>query len=424
MVKKTKINSRHHEMGANMAEFGGYEMPLWYKTGARDEHISVLRAAGIFDTSHMAFVNVLGTNALELLQKTFSKDLNACIGPNKLPIADKRCVYGVFLNETGHVIDDAIVYKFADNNYAVVVNAGMGREIAAHLEKYKENLDVKIIDYSDNLGKFDIQGPLSGIIVKSLINHPKEVFDGFVYFSHKGHFDKSVPTSYEVTLKGSNIPILLSRTGYSGEFGFEIFVDQKYFLEVWDLFVEEGRIFELTPCGLAARDSLRAGAGLPLSHKDIGNWPYINHPWEFTLPFTDNKKGFGKEFVGSKVLLNSDYKYHTYAFVGSDLRKVNPEDAVVVDENNIEIGRILTCATDLGIDWANGKIFSITSPLDSGKPPGFSPRGLRCGFVHVDKKLNFGDKVYLKSKKRKLDAIIVNEIRPHKTARRKISSMP
>ncbi|MGE4519599.1 MAG: aminomethyltransferase family protein [Desulfobacteraceae bacterium] len=424
MVKKTRLNSRHHEMGANMAEFGGYEMPLWYKTGAKDEHLAVLRAAGIFDTSHMAFVELRGGDALALLQKTFSKDLNACIGPNKLPIADKRCVYGVFLNEEGHVIDDAIVYKFADDNYSIVVNAGMGKDIADHLENYKGGLDVKITDYTDNLGKFDVQGPLSGIIVKSVINNPKEVFDVFPYFSHKGHFDKSLVNSAEVTLKNSNIPILLSRTGYTGEFGFEIFVDPEFFEEVWDLFIEAGRIYELTPCGLASRDSLRAGACLPLSHQDIGHWPYLNHPWEFTLPFTEDKKGFAKEFVGSSALLNSDYNYHTYAFAGSDLRKVNADEAVVVDENDNEIGKVLTCATDVGADWADGKIFSISSPPDSGKPSDFRPKGIRCGFVCVDRKLNIGDKVYLKAKKRKLDAVIVNDVRPHRTARKKITSMP
>jgi aminomethyltransferase len=424
MTFKTRLNSRHHELGANMAEFGGYEMPLWYKTGAREEHITVLRAAGLFDTSHMAMINIHGKDSLDLLQKTFSKDLNSCTGPHKLPLSDGRCVYGVFLNEKGHVIDDALVYKIADNFYCIVVNAGMGKDITDHLNSYKDALDVQVDDLTDKTGKLDVQGPLSGIILKSVINNPDEVFSSFVYFSHKGHFDRSFEISKNVTLKEGNIPILLSRTGYTGEFGFEIFTDPDDFVKVWDIISEAGRMYELTPCGLAARDSLRAGACLPLSHQDIGDWPYINHPWEFTLPFNDDKSGFIKEFVGSKALLNTDYNYYTYPFAGSDLRKVNAEEAEVVDENDNVIGSVLTCATDVGAGWADGKIYSLTSPPDSGKPAGLSPKGIRCGFINVNQKLNTGDKVFLKAKKRKLDAIIVEDIRPHRTARKKITSMP
>ncbi|PIE74841.1 MAG: glycine cleavage system protein T [Deltaproteobacteria bacterium] len=425
MALKTRLNEFHHAMGANMAEFGGYEMPLWYNTGAREEHLIVLRAAGLFDTSHMAMIEISGKGAFELLQKSFSKDLLSCIGPSQSPLADGRCVYGVFLNEKGHVIDDAIVYRFGDEFYSIVVNAGMGKDICAHLENHKKGLEAEIKDLTDKIGKLDVQGPLSGLVLKAVLNNSEDIFSSFVYFSHKGHFDKSRTISSMATLKEGNIPILLSRTGYTGEFGFEIFTDADNFVKVWNIIYEAGKIFELTPCGLAARDSLRSGACLPLSHQDIGDWVYVNHPWDFTLPYENmDKKSFTKEFTGSRAVLESDYKYYTYPFVGSDLRKVNTEDAVVVDENDNEIGRVLTCATDVGTGWVDGKLFSISSPRESGKPACFKPKGVRCGFVHVRKELKNGDKVFLKSKKRKLDAIITGDIRPHRTARKKITSMP
>jgi aminomethyltransferase len=420
MVLKTRLNNWHHEMGANMAEFGGYEMPLWYNTGAKEEHLIVLRAAGLFDTSHMAMIDLYGKDSHLLLQKTFSKDLDSCIGPKKLPISNGKCVYGVFLNDEGHVIDDALVYKFDDDFYSIVVNAGMGKDISSHLESNKDSMEVEIKDLTDRTGKLDVQGPLAGLVLKSVLNNASDIFSSFVYFSHKGHFDRSKSISAQVTLKDGNIPILLSRTGYTGEFGFEIFTAPEDFERVWNIIYEAGRIFELTPCGLASRDSLRAGACLPLSHQDIGEWPYINHPWEFTLPYADDsKKEFTKEFIGSKALLETDYKYITYPFAGSDLRKVNAGEAVVVDENENEIGKVLTCATDVGAGWADDKIYSISSPADSGKPENFNPKGIRCGFIHVDKELKPGDKVYLKAKKRKLDAIIVDDIRPNRTARKK-----
>ena len=113
--KKTPLHAWHAASGANMADFGGYEMPLWY-TSVKNEHLAVLTSAGIFDTSHMAAVTVSGSAATDLVQQCFSNDLAACMGPQKKPLADGRCVYGTFLNAQGHVIDDAIVFQVAAND--------------------------------------------------------------------------------------------------------------------------------------------------------------------------------------------------------------------------------------------------------------------------------------------------------------------
>ena len=112
-------------------------MPVWYAS-ARDEHLAVVTHAGLFDTSHMATVRVFGPDAFDLLQWCFTRNLHACVGKDNAPLTPGKCVYGVFLDEHGHAIDDSIVYKITDEEYMVVVNAGMGGVVATHLEANRE----------------------------------------------------------------------------------------------------------------------------------------------------------------------------------------------------------------------------------------------------------------------------------------------
>ena len=417
--KKTLLNGWHISKGATMAIFAGYDMPLWYAS-AKEEHLSVLRAAGMFDTSHMAVLTIEGEGAFDLLQKTFTQNLSACIGKNKSPISIGRCVYGAFLNETGEVIDDSIIYRTDNSSYMVVVNAGMGGVIAEHLSEYKNNTDITIIDWTDKLGKIDIQGPMAAKIMRGMLKDPEKIFTHMPYFSFKGNFDGRDGGTEPVVLK-NGVSILFSRTGYTGELGFEVFMDSKYIIEVWEQFLEAGEPYGLLPCGLAARDSLRAGAVLPLSHQDIGHWKFINHPWIFALPYNDKNDGFTKSFVGSAALLQTEQSEFTYPFAGQDLRKVSLSDnPVVLHANGKEIGRVLTCVTDMGIGRIDDKIISIASP---DKPEDFAAKGLCCGFIMVKSALSFGEKVFLQDKRRKLPVTVVADIRPHRTARKPLSEM-
>ncbi|MFO7688747.1 MAG: aminomethyl transferase family protein [Desulfobacterales bacterium] len=417
--KTTPLYSWHVAKGATMSAFGGYLMPLWYAS-AKEEHLAVLTAAGLFDTSHMAVLSVDGTGALDLLQETFTQNLSACVGAAKSALSVGRCVYGAFLNEAGEVIDDSIIYQTGNGTYMAVVNAGMGAAIARQLSAYKRGRAVTITDRTDRLGKIDLQGPLAAKILTNSLADPTDVLERMPYFSFKGHFDPAAATPSWVLLK-NGMPILLSRTGYTGEFGFEIFIDPQHLPGLWEMLLEAGAPFGLTVCGLAARDSLRAGAVLPLSHQDIGPWKFINHPWLFALPFNADRSGFTKAFVGSQALLSAEGSEFTYAFVGQDLRKVSPADApIVTDARNREIGKVLTCATDMAIGRFGGRIYSIASP---DKPDGFVPKGLSCGFIKVNIELSVGDTVQLKDKRRTLTVTIVNDVRPHRTARKPLREM-
>jgi aminomethyltransferase len=417
--KTTPLHGRHTALGANMADFGGYEMPLWYST-AKMEHLAVLTNAGIFDTSHMAVIMVAGPEALELLQLCFTNDLAACTGKSKGPLTPGRCVYGAYLNQKGEVIDDSIICRLEENSYMVVVNAGMGDVVARHLTANQGDRKVEITDLTDKVGKIDVQGPMAAKILSKIVADPENVFKKTPYFSFKGHFDAASPLSDTVRLTDGT-PILLSRTGYTGEFGFEIFVNSDQAVKLWDMILDAGRDFEIIPCGLAARDSLRTGAVLPLSHQDIGAWPFINHPWNFALPFNDDQTAFNKPFIGDQALLSIEAPEYTYPFAGGDFRKVSAEDpAVVLDSEGHEIGRVLTCVTDMGIGRHGDRIYSIASP---DKPQELKFKGLCCGFVKVKSRMAPGQNIDIKDNRRKLTATIVNDIRPDRTARRPIAEM-
>lgn len=426
-LKTTPLNQWHREHGANMADFGGFDMPLWYESGVKNEHLAVIESAGIFDTSHMACVMVTGKDALSLLQWCHTRDLST--------LRDGRCVYGVILNDKAHVIDDAIVYRFTADHYMVCVNAGMGADVSAHLQRSKAELntpEAHVEDLSEKLAKMDIQGKNAAKILSKLLENPDTVFESMPYFSFKGYFNDDAPSSSVVKLKNKT-PILLSRSGYTGEFGFELFVAPEAIVQLWNDVLEAGREFNVMACGLGARDSLRAGSVLPLSHQDVGGWKFINTPWMFalpiktdlspkedgTLPITDPSV-FTKSFIGMDALTSPHEITFTLPFVGENLRKVAAgEKSRVMDSHGNDIGQVLTCATDMAIGWHEGRIYSIASP---DLPEGFKAKGISCGFIRVDRMLPKGEKVTLREGKRKIDVTIIDDIRPHRTARKKIDT--
>ena len=421
-LRTTRLHGWHLEHGANMAQFGLYDMPLWYPAGAKAEHLAVIEAAGIFDTSHMAVIGIQGEGSRDLLQHCFSKDLERCQGKDKTPLLAGRCVYGVFLQTDGTVIDDAIVYQLGDHAYMVVVNAGMGGVVAAHLEDCREQRPAVVSDYTDDLGKMDIQGPLAAKILKKILADGDAALAGMAYFSCRGGIP-GLRTSTAVQLLDGT-PLLVSRTGYTGEFGFELFIAGEHFVSLWQKVLTAGQDLGLLPCGLAARDSLRAGAVLPLSHQDIGPWLFANNPWQFALPWQEGTTRFSKDFRGAAALLAARDGEHTLPFAGFDLRKITVgKDTFVTDLRGDTIGQVLTCATDMAIGRVAEKIVSVATPVTEGRPEDFRPRGLSCGFIKVRKPLAVGEQVVLTDGKREVKVEIRQDIRPNRSARRPITAM-
>jgi aminomethyltransferase len=415
--RRTPLFPWHQAHGATFAAFGGFDMPLWYQS-AKDEHLAVLTHVGLFDTSHMSALRVTGPGALELLQFCFTNDLAACLGSARKPLEPGRCIYGAFLDARGHVLDDAICFMLAPADYLVVVNAGMGAPITAHLENQRGERHARVRNLDGAFGKLDVQGPEAARVLSAVLAAPAKALSGLPYFAFKGGFGGLASATAAVTLRDGT-PLLLSRTGYTGEFGFELFTTAEAIADVWETLHAAAAERGGRACGLAARDSLRAGAVLPLSHQDIGNWPFVHHPWPFALPWTPDGRGLRKPFLGAEALLAAEAAPHTHAFVGQDLRKVSAP-ATVHDGQGAPLGQVLTCVTDMGIGWREGRLVSIASP---DRPPDFLPRGLACGFVRVDRPLAPGTPVELRDTRRRLPATIVEDIRPDRTARRPIKDM-
>ena len=208
-VRTTPLHQWHKQNDAHMSVFSGYEMPLWYPVGTRSEHLSVITHAGLFDTSHMASILVAGPDALPLLQYAFSKDLQRWNGKENAAMPHGRCVYGVFLNHDGTLIDDTLVYRFSDDCFMAVVNAGMGEAVAAHLQACRKALDAAVMDLTGRIGKMDIQGPLSARILLQVLENPKAVLRKMVYFSFKGVIDPFRSEGETVSLT-NGIPVILS----------------------------------------------------------------------------------------------------------------------------------------------------------------------------------------------------------------------
>lgn len=422
--KTTPLHAWHIEQSANMAAFGGYDMPLWYPAGVKAEHLAVLTGAGLFDTSHMAVLTLHGPKVRDLLQRSFSKDLERCIGPKKGPLLPGRCVYGVFLDTQAGVIDDAIVYQCTGQDYMIVVNASMGGPIAAHLRQEQDGQPGAVInDHTDKVGKMDLQGPAAARILGRILKDPATVFERMVYFSFKGSFNPQLLPAEPVPLLDGT-PLLVSRTGYTGEFGFELFIAPEHIDKLWNLLLAAGEPEGILSCGLAARDSLRAGAGLPLSHQDIGPWLFACNPWLFVLPWDEQGAAFTKEFTGASALLAATNPPCTLAYAGFDPRKITISDqSRVTDLEGKPLGTILTCTTDMAIDRVNSTIVSVATPVETGRPETFTPRGLCCGLVRVDRMLAVGTEVFLTDGKRKLKVEIRDQIRPDRTARKPMHSM-
>lgn len=362
-------------------------MPLWYNS-SRTEHLNVLNNAGLFDTSHMSVISIKGSESYSLLQKTFTRDIEI--------LESGQCIYGLFLNERGCVIDDALIYSIKKDSYIVVVNAGMSSVVIRHL-KSLEFSKTEIIDYSNKLGKIDIQGPKSLLLMERLFD--PSLFNKFPYFTFKGSL-------LDGEIKFDKTPVMISRTGYTGEFGFEIYIKSEHAEKLWNTLLEAGEEFSVMPCGLAARDSLRVGAGLPLSHQDIGDWVFANNPWSFAI------SNYKNDFTG-KSMLHTGSSY-TYAFTGFDVRKLHTDSKGKVFYQNKVIGEVLSCVTEPSLTRDNGKVLSVRSKktVDDKKI-----KGLSAGFVKINKKLIYGDSVILSDGKREIEVEIVKDIRGNKTAR-------
>ena len=255
-LRETPLHSRHLELGARMVPFAGWEMPVHY-SGIIEEHRTVRNAVGLFDLSHMGEVLVRGAEALAFTRYAVVGD------PGTLEPGQAQ--YSMLCDESGGIIDDLIVYR-TDEGYLLVCNAANHDAVVAQLERLRDHgdFDAQLQDRSERTALIAPQGPRAAELLAGLTDLE---LDGLGYYrSIRGQV--------------AGVDALLARTGYTGEDGFELFVDARRAGDLWDALMEAGQSFGLKPCGLGSRDTLRLEAGMPLYGNELG---LDTNPYEANL---------------------------------------------------------------------------------------------------------------------------------------------
>jgi aminomethyltransferase len=268
-LKRTPFHDKHVALGAKIVPFAGWEMPVQYPQGITVEHNAVRERAGLFDVSHMGEFFIRGERAVEFVNYVTTNDVAA--------LAVGQVHYSTILNERGTIVDDCLVYRF-DDKIMMVVNASNIQKDYIQVARHAGKFGVIVEDASDRMGLLALQGPQAAKILQTLTKTDLSTI-GYYHFAEG-----------EV----AGMPMIISRTGYTGEDGFELYHDVKYSSELWDAVMGAG---DVTPAGLGARDTLRLEMGMALYGNDIDD---TVTPLEANLAWLVKlKKG---EFVGSSVL--------------------------------------------------------------------------------------------------------------------------
>lgn len=273
-MQKTPLYDRHLKLGAKIIDFGGWAMPVQY-TNVISEHRTTRESAGLFDICHMGEIDVKGSGAFALLQYVMSRNLeDQEIGQMKLSILP---------NKQGGIIDDLTVYKFSDDYYRLVTNAVTKDKDLKWIRKIQNEKgfqNVETIDVTDHTGKLDLQGPLSETILQRVAKEP---------LAHLKYY-------YSMETKILDVPAVVSRSGYTGEDGFEIYVSADRVGEIWDALLEAGKPEGVKPIGLGARDTLRLESGMMLYGNEMCE---TVSPFEVVYGWVTNLE---KDFIGRDLL--------------------------------------------------------------------------------------------------------------------------
>ncbi len=240
MEKITPLYEMHKNSGGRMVPFAGYLMPVQYETGVIAEHMAVRKACGLFDVSHMGEITCEGPDALSILNHLLTNDFTNMF--------DGQARYSVMCYEDGGCVDDLIVYKVRKNHYFIVVNAANKDKDFAWMKEHERG-DAVFTDISDAVAQIAVQGPKAKEILRRLL--PEEEFPVKYYSAH-----------FSVSIGGMKCAI--SRSGYTGSAGYELYMASSDAAAMWKLLLDIGKEDGLIPCGLGARDTLRLEAGMPL----------------------------------------------------------------------------------------------------------------------------------------------------------------
>lgn len=318
-LKKTCLHDRHVALGAQMSPFGGFDMPIQYK-GIIEEHNAVREACGVFDVSHMGEVFVTGPQAEKFVNYIFTNDVAG--------LPDGGILYGMMMNHAGGVVDDLLVYKRDDNNFLLVINASNIDKDVDWIKTQAASFDVVVENVSDEYGELAIQGPEAESVMENLLDiRCKDL----VFY-----------TFLETTYEGK--PMIVSRTGYTGEDGFEVYADHATIVNIWDKLIASGKA---APCGLGCRDTLRFEVGLPLYGDELAD---DITPVEACLSmFVKLDK---PEFIGREVVARQKAEGAPRKLVGLEIldRAIARHGCEVLNDKDEVIGYVTTGYRGISVD--------------------------------------------------------------------------
>jgi aminomethyltransferase len=352
MNKRTCLYERHTQLGALIQPFGGYDMPIQY-TSIIEEHNAVRRHCGVFDVSHMGEVFVRGKDAERYVNHIFTNDVT------NAPI--HQIFYGMMLYPDGGTVDDLLVYKMGSQEFFIVINAANIDKDVDWMLKNKEGFDVEIDHASERYGQLAVQGPESEKVVTEVL----------------GLDCKDLKFYTVKTINVGNEDVIISRTGYTGEDGFEIYGSHTFIVEQWDKLMASG---QCVPCGLGCRDTLRFEVGLPLYGDELS---------DTITPVMAGLSMFCKldkpDFIGKEAIAKQKEEGPAKRLRGIEMEdRAVPRHGYKVLKDGREVGEVTT----------GYRLISVEKS---------------CAVALVDADLKLGDKVEVQIRKKTFPGTIVKK---------------
>ncbi len=363
-MKKTPLYERHLKDNGKMVEFAGYEMPIQFEK-VLDEHKHVRNNVGVFDVSHMGEVFIVGNDAEKFLDYLLTNNIGK--------LHHNQCIYTMMCYENGTVVDDLLVYKYSELKYLLVINASNDAKDVKWIRSCAIDYDVEIEHVSDTFGEIAVQGPLAEKLMISVFG---DIIKEITFFTFR-----------EIVY--DDITMIISRTGYTGEDGFEVFMPASMTERIYNILFQQE--YELKPIGLGARDTLRFEVALPLYGHELTD--EIN-PVEARLTyFVDFNKG---NFIGKEAMLITKEDENRRALIGFmlDGKGIAREHYPVYDENNAEIGHVTTGYKLEGYEGALGLALVPRSHIKLGSKIFIGVRNKKIEATVIKRK--FYDKKYKK----------------------------
>jgi aminomethyltransferase len=333
-LKKTPLNAAHRAAGGKMVDFGGWDMPVQYAAGVIEEHMATRTRSGLFDVSHMGEIWVEGPDAIKFVNRLTTNDITQLV--------DGQAHYSALTNEKGGVVDDLLVYRFDQQKLLLVVNASTTDKDWDWITSHKGDDDVVLTNVSKYYCQIAIQGPKAVEILQELTDTELEPIKYY-------HF---------TTGKVDGVESIISRTGYTGEDGFEVYADAQFAEQLWNKMLEAGKGEGILPCGLAARNTLRLESAMSLYGHELSD---DITPLEANLGWITklNKDG---GFIGQPVLAKQKEEGLKRRLVGFEMR----EPGIARDEFEVHID--------------GEKVGVVTS----GSPAPFLKKNIGLAFVPVE----------------------------------------